>query len=297
MNERVDQTLKFDRTYTKGGLNKDHMKQIVGYDGPISRAALVQKLQLRQELPKRIYNTIQKNQTYSNGGLNVEHIRQLLDIHTPLKRVELIQELKKSKDILRPKDTITIYDQDTLPNSLRTEILSSGCWNSMCRGLVPWDGGSYPRNAVNSAKYIIVATMNPYQRSQYVDYSRMVDDDNCESVVGFLLALDSDFISPLTGTNVCRKNELYLDVVCSLPGWGCGRKLITRLFKEASRMKKKQIRLYSVPGALDMWKKYGFKECENSIKGTGCYRKIYDEDPDQGYRMTADVSQYLKYNY
>ena len=301
MNERVKNTLKLDRPYSKGGLNKHQMKMLVGYDGPITRADLLNKLRLQQELPKRVHNTLQYNHTYSNGGLNVDQIRKLLDTSEDgMSRTDLITQLKlQSNNILRPRDTIEIYHQDTLPDNLRKEILSSGCWNNMCQGLVPWGGGSYPRNAVKSAKYIIVATVDPYLRSQYVqnsytDSRHMLVDDSCDSVVGFMLVLDSDFISPLTGTNVCKKNELYLDVVCALPGYGSGRRLINRLFKHASSMNKRQIRLYSVPGALNMWKKYGFKECENAQKETGCYRKVYKEDPDQGFRMTCDVRQYLE---
>ena len=146
----------------------------------------------------------------------------------------------------------------------------------MCRGTVPWGNGKYPRNALRSARYVFVST---------------VPGKKTRRVVGFLLALDSTFVSPLSRESVCRDDEMYLDVVCASLGYGRG--LIESLFKAATKLGKTHIRLYSVAGAAKTWEqKYGFKQCDDPDDLYTCKEKIYEDDPDQGVRMTLRIAAY-----
>ena len=140
-------------------------------------------------------------------------------------------------------------------------------WDSMCQGSVD---KAYSVNALSSAVYMIVNV------------------DNNDQVVSFLLVLDHTFNSPLTDEPVCKENEWYLDVVCAMPKKGYGRRVIRELYDKAKEYGKDTIRLYAVKEAENYWKKVGFVECDQPCDffQQECYTKVYKEDPEQGKRMT-----------
>jgi hypothetical protein len=160
--------------------------------------------------------------------------------------------------------TIRRYSQKTLPAWVKEQILNRRRWNALCRRFVLH---TYAKEALDSASLIWVA----------------FEDDE---VKGFLLALDDSFNTVLDGKPrpVCRPDEWYVDVVCSVPGTG----IMSRFYSDAKKANKRAIRLYSVERAIPYWKRAGFRECDdcNSIR---CYRKTYKKDDTQ-FRMLKCLS-------
>ncbi len=165
----------------------------------------------------------------------------------------------------KPGCNVSFFSQESLPEAYRKEILSKQCWNNMCQGNVIYrsPGNFYAKNAMDSATYIIVATIPSDKRKSYIDSrqnqesERTIGKDSCRNVVSFLFVLDHRFITPLTGKPVCEPSEWYLDVVCALPGWGCGRWVIEKLYNKAREAKKNRhqalLRRKSIPHMEKAW--------------------------------------------
>ena len=201
---------------------------------------------------------------------------------------------KATKKIEPTKPVCTIHEftGTTLPQAYRDQILDSTHWDAMCRSSVPWEDGSYPTNAIDSAQILLVATVDAHEWRHLYPGHGGLDRSVPDIVVGFLCGLTHTFLTSLDGRvkPVAEPHEWYLDVVCTLPG-GCGRKLIEQFMGAAMRNGKRQIRLYAVEAAYNIWKRYGFTECEDNRPGAGttpgnCFRRTYKADPGQGVRMT-----------
>lgn len=250
-------------------------------------------------MEQRIENTCSKNLTFSRGGLNVVHIRKHLKINTGTRKalVKLLcaqKKKKKATEKTMPVCKMSFYTQETLPSYIRTEISEKKCWNSMCRKMVPYN--DYARKSIQVAQLIVVATIPKQKREAYIESKRNrtsrqpIPNDDCGDVVGFMFGFKSSYVYPYTGLHICQPHEWYIDIVCALKGW-CGRNMIEFFFERARKSNKKQIRLYSLLDAIDTWKKYGFKECENSYpKRQQCRRKLYNGDVSFGVRMTYSLS-------
>jgi len=115
--------------------------------------------------------------------------------------------------------------------------------------------------------------------------------------MAFLCAFDHTFKTKLAGRakSICKKDELYLDIVCGERGTGAGKAVISALFTKAKNLGKKKIRLFAVESALPYWYRLGFRETENACKSNASFTRYrYPLDPDAGVRMTmclADVKK------
>lgn len=220
--------------------------------------------------------------------------------HTATSKTKPAPAASQGRLLPKPACDVAFFTQKDFPAAYRKQILTKKCWNGMCQSKVEYGDGVYPRNALDSAVYIIVATIAPSRRQAYIKsthtsvVSRPIPPDSCQEVVSFLLVLDHTFITPIPKVPrpVCSPTEWYLDVVCALPGWGCGQKVIQRLFDEARLRQKTAIKLYAVEAAESFWRKIGFVECDNpcgKLLHRSCKRKTYAEDPLQGVRMTLCI--------
>jgi hypothetical protein len=144
--------------------------------------------------PTRLYKVLKSGRYYCNGGYNTPELQQYLGLtgrHTRKQVIDLFKVRQSAQVEIYHK-----YDQNIAP--VRAQLLDSDCWTRMCASVAPWDDGDegeYQKNAVACADVIFVI--------------RSEDNDRC-AIIGFLLALSSDFVSPLTGKSVCAVDELYL---------------------------------------------------------------------------------------
>lgn len=171
--------------------------------------------------------------------------------------------------------TTRFYRQKTFPNAYRKQILNNKRYRKLCRDTIPY---KWSANQLKVAVYIGVALRPP----------RRVNSKH--QVVAFMLVEDHNVKTTLDGTKkaVCKKNELYLNLLCS-SGQGAGTALLTAFYKKAKIMKKTGIRLYSLPQSMSFWAKHGFIECDDPIKLMDCNRKTYKHDPTGGFRMTKEI--------
>jgi len=171
--------------------------------------------------------------------------------------------------------TCRFYKQRTLPRAYRKQILNRRKFNKLCQGQIPykWTSEELPKS------FLIGVALRPVRRSNLP-----------QEVVAFMLVYDHKHVTELDGRPrpVCRRKELYLNLMCSGLK-GAGSTLLKAFYKKAKTLKKKVIRLYALEGALAYWAKHGFIECDDPEQLMGCYRRRYRLDRTGGFRMTKVV--------
>jgi hypothetical protein len=173
------------------------------------------------------------------------------------------------------------------PSKKRQHKKQKNCFESLCQREVRKD---YTKTAIAKCRYIIVATIEDAEkRALYVQAMRDLEqrstkensernkriqkllnenESSCKKVVAFLVVADHTRkheiydIPEDQWKPVCKPNQLYLDVVCALPGFGCGQTLLKAL-KDLARKTPEitSIALSSVSTAIPYWEKQGFTHC------------------------------------
>jgi hypothetical protein len=114
----------------------------------------------------------------------------------------------------------------------------------ICRGDENLAG--YVKENISSSKYIAIAYSTEKQK-----------------IVGFATIYEHDFVSPLSKESICSVDQWYLDIVCAKRIIGLTKTLMNFIYIEARRRGKVSIKIYSVPRAVESWKKLGFLERDN----------------------------------
>lgn len=171
---------------------------------------------------------------------------------------------------------IRFFSQRTLPGEYRNQILDQTQFNTICRGEINY---VYAVKALRGSNLVGVAL----ERGKRTMPMR---------VVSYMLINDNTFETKDDGSPrpICHPHELYINVICS-SGRGAGTQLVTSFYKKAKRMGKTAIRLYALDGSINYWLEQGFRECEDPVRMTRCYRRRYKTDQNKtgGYRMTKQL--------
>jgi len=194
---------------------------------------------------------------------------------------------KKKKSNKRKKKRKMNYGfWPQIRRGMKSSKFSENCFDNLCQGqLAP----EYFLSAVQQCKWVLVSTIEDSEaretfvrsrnqrirdgnrkRAEGTPKRQLMKSENrspCRKVVAFLLIADhsrlNDFETDGKKLPVCKDTELYLDVVCALPGYGCGQALLAEMERLAQRLGKSAVTLSAVRRAVPYWQKMGFSFCSS----------------------------------
>lgn len=185
---------------------------------------------------------------------------------------------------------VKFFSARTLPPAYRKQLTERKGWDTLCGKQIPF---AVSKNAVPAAQIIGLVLKTKRKNNKK---KRKSGKKKPMEVLAFLFGLTHLFMTDLDGKRkpVAKKNEWYIDLVCSSGKQkGMGSRLINAFINRARQRKITAIRLYSVDAKILYWKdKMGFVECDVPCgdRAAKCTRKRYKKDPQQGVRMTKCVN-------
>lgn len=252
------------------------------------------------------------------------HILPAEELHNPAN--VLAQNFKLQvlqQQVHKGRKMISLKKKGRRGKEESVKVEEDPCFMNLCQDQVNLE---YTQTAVKKCRYLIVSTIEDTEkRKLFVNAMQLAEKENpekrervqkllkenetlCRKVVAFLVVADHrrmheiPNIPPKNWKPVCEEDQLYLDVVCALPGYGCGQRLLEALKLLAKRMNKTSIALSSVTSALPFWEKKGFSHCP--VSKLVCSRKkgaaekrtpqcpiqpVLKDSPQWGFMMNSCV--------